>query len=118
MHVPAAFTLGPLQHAENVYAAGLSPNGKWIVAAAGVAIVVWEASSASRLGDPLPRLSLIDPLRFTPNGKRIITRGRSRIVAWDIPAQSISRHRSQRRFASWRTQWPASPSIPKGGPLP
>jgi WD40 repeat protein len=78
-------TLGPMEHAENVYAAGLSPNGKWIVAAAGVALVVWEASSASRLGDPLPRLSLIDPVRFTPDGKRIITRGGSQMVAWDIP---------------------------------
>jgi WD40 repeat protein len=64
----------PLEHEDQIQAAGFSPNGKWVVTASSDRTArIWSSETGDPLTPPLQHLARLVSGRFLANGRRIVT---------------------------------------------
>jgi WD40 repeat protein len=79
VHLWAATTgkpLGkPVEHAEEISAVALSPDGRIVLTASGTMARLWKAATGETLGPPLSHPGSITAAAFSPDGRFVLTAG-------------------------------------------
>jgi WD40 repeat protein len=78
-----------LSHTSSVQSVAFTPDGRFLAAASGTAIALWDTSSHERVGEFVSHTDAIFDMAFSPDGTMLASGSRftNRLMLWDVKSR-------------------------------